>query len=298
MNDHDLLNLEEAIEDAMEEKMDKAAEEIVEAMLDNYEMYRKEPCLTLCTSSPAPPPVSVVKSTGKRAWTPKQSMKALAPTVMTCKKIGCGSTEIIEDASVGSVVCIQCGMIQCTSVFEGAGIDAYFHGGVSRTVVHRYSRIVYLRAILLSLLGETRVDLDLGEWIILRQYFQREENLTHNKDASSVKRAIRSLKLPYRLMRHAYTIAWQLWKIPLPVPSGQEIRDVFRLFRVFESAWDRAPLAGSIRKGRKKFPAYAVVWKHCCRQLEYDWLEDLLPPLRSKKLEREQMEILNQLVGK
>lgn len=300
MNDPDLLDLEDAIEDALEEKQAEATAEMVEKLLDNYEMYRKELCPTSCISSPAPRPVSVVKPTGKREWTRNQSMRVLAPTVMTCKKIGCGSTEIIEDVNEGSVVCIQCGLIQCTSVFGGpiAGTDVYYHGGVSRTVVHRYSRIVYLRSILSSLQGETHVDLSLGEWIMLQQFFHTGENQSLPKEGPSVKKAIRSLKLPYRLMRHAYTIAWQLWKIKLPNPSGQEIRDIFQLFRAFENAWDRAPLASSVRNGRRKFPAYAVVWKHCCLQLEYDHLVDLLPPLRNRKLESKQMKILCQLAGK
>lgn len=278
---------------------DQAQMAHIENLLDHYETFRQEPCPTSSISSPKPPVVSADKPWPKRDWTRKQSTSIRTPSVeMICKRPGCNSTEIIEDVNEGSVVCIQCGMIQSMSVFESADTNAIYHEGVSRTVVHRYSRIVYLRAILLGLQGETRVDLDLEEWITLQLYFQQEDTQSAPKNAALVKKAIRHLKLPYRLMRHAHTLAWQLWKISLPNLDVQETRDVFRQFRVFENAWDREPLGSSIRKGRKKFPSYSVVWNYCCLELKYVHLVDLLPPLHNPKLRDSQMTLIKQLVHK
>lgn len=197
----------------------------------------------------------------------KQDLQPLKnPPKRTCSNPSCNSSDLNVDADGGSVVCFQCGMIRDSSVFEDASTAAVFHTGVSRIVVHRYSRIVVVRGVLRSLQGETQVSLKPEELILLSSYFPKGEK---PRSALIIKRAIRILKLPKRLMYHATTILSQLWQNPTPSLSEHEIREVLLRFRALENAWDRAPLESSIREGRKKFLSLPLVWKFLCNKLGY-----------------------------
>lgn len=226
----------------------------------------------------------------------KQALQPLKnPPKRTCSIPSCSSSDLNVDADGGSVVCFQCGMIQDSSVFENASTGAVFHTGVSRTVVHRYSRIVVVRGVLRSLQGETQLSLKPEELILLSSYFQKGEN---PKSAMVIKRAIRILKLPKRLMYHATTILSQLWQNPTPSLSEFEIRAVLLLFRALENAWDRAPLASSIRGGRKKFLSLPLVWQFLCNKLGYQSLGRVMDELQIKnqKNRKKQTQKLEQLI--
>lgn len=212
-----------------------------------------------------------------------------------CLNPSCNSSDLNEDVDGGSVVCFQCGMIRDSSVFENAGTDAVFHTGVSRIVVHRYSRIVVVRGVLRSLQGETQVLLKPEEVILLSSYFQKGEN---PQNARTIKRAIRILKLPKRLMYHATTILSQLWQNHTPSLSEFEIREVLLRFRALENAWDRAPLESLLRGGRKKFLSLPLVWKYLCEKLEFPALGSVMDELQIKnKRNREKQTIkLEQLM--
>lgn len=240
-------------------------------------------------SSGIPAPLTAIMRS-KQLVLPQRRTGSLPP----CRGVGCGSPDVIEDVSAGSVVCIQCGLIQSTCVFESASTNAIFHQGVSRTVAHRYSRLPYLLGCLKSLQGETRIELDPFHIWLLRFSFRNDEN--PRPSGFLIKKTIQRLKLPKRLLYHAHTIAYLLFNHPTPNPSDQEIRNVCRLFRVLESAWDRSPLGGSIRKGRKKFLSYPLVWSVLCEQLGYADLAKIMPILRNKKLIRKQLETFNLLV--
>jgi hypothetical protein len=238
------------------------------------------------------------KKVPKRDWTKRNHARAAPPVEMVCKKIGCGSTEIMEDVNEGFVVCTQCGMIQVMYVFEGAHTDAPYHGGVSPIAVHRYSRIVYLRGILKSLRGETTITYEEGEWEMIRSFFQKEGNTNLPHNSSSVCIAIKVLNMPVRLLHHATSIAWQLWQTHPPLPKEDEIRDVLRVFRALENVWDKEPLAGPIRRGRKKFLSYPLTWRWICSELGYSDLQNLMPGLSSQKLVARQEKILAAMMAK
>jgi hypothetical protein len=260
-------------------------------LLDNYETMRQDNLETL-SSSFAGSDLPRVPSSSRTLELPKPCTWTRPP----CKDPSCGSSEIFEDVNGGSVVCLACGLIQSMFVLESASTNAIFHGGVSRIVVHRYSRIAYLRGVFRSIKGETRIELDPSEQERLQSYIQNDASPSKVPMGLRVKRAIKALRLPPKLLYHAHTIAFMLFKTPTPNPSEQEIRDVLRLFHVLENAWDRLPLDGSIRKGRKKFLSFPVVWKQLCLQLGFVGLSTLLPPLRSKKLRDKQLLIFDQLV--
>lgn len=220
-------------------------------------------------------PVSLIPSYPKARCPSALRQTSMPP----CKNPSCNSLDVEEDAGAGSVVCTQCGLIQVTSVFENATTYAVFHGGVSRTAAHRYSRIPILRGILLSLQGETRVVLEDGEKEMLLSFFQGG---APPANAIMVKRAIRMLDLPRRLMHHATTIWYQLWRGFTPNPSEKEIRQVLRLFHALENVWDRLPLASFVRKGRKKFLSFPVTWKFLCEELNLESLGSIMDELQIK----------------
>lgn len=273
---------------------------LIENLLNSYETLRlDQPCSTSCISSPEPQPVCAEVRESKRDWKPNQKSSLIVPVTMRCRDTSCNSTDILEDAGTGSVVCIQCGMIQCMFMLENAHTYAPYHQGVSPTAVHRYSRIVYLRAILLGLRGDTRANLELGDLMELEWFFHEDED--HRKwpkTASSIRKAIKLLKLPSRLLRHTSVIAWHLWKTKCPLPNESDIRDIIRLFRAYENVWEREPLGGSVRQGRKKFIAYSVIWNYLAQKLGHQALVNLLPPLKNKKLVRTQTLILDAMALK
>lgn len=260
----------------------------IEQLLDNYEILRQSSLEISSTSSEMPGPKCVNKSPA--VFSPRPLTGSLLP----CLDPGCGSLDVIEDVSSGSVVCIQCGLIQATSVFETALTNAQYHEGVSRIAVRRYSRVVYLRSVLRSMCGETLLVFPPGSEQSLRSYFQNDEN-RQKMSAADVKSAIKKLKLPRRLIFHAQRIAFLLFKTDCPNPSEQEIRDVCARFHGLENAWDRLPLASSLRKGRKKFLSLPVVWEALCSQLKLPHLASLIPPAKNLKLRKKQLLILNEL---
>lgn len=256
-------------------------------LLDNYDSLRQN-ALQIWSISSEMPAQQIAEQLPKKLPNPiSRNEKDLS-----CRDPGCGSKDVIEDANSGSVVCIQCGMIQCTSVFENASTDAQYHEGVSRIAVRRYSRIIYLSAVLRSMCGETQIVLLPGWKLALESYFQNGE---HPRTGPGVKKAIQFLRLPKKLLFHSQTIAFMLFGAKCPNPSEEEKRTLLRRFHALESAWDRQPLGGSVRKGRKKFLSMAVVWENLCQQLKLPELSNLIPPPKNAKLRERQLRILCKL---
>ncbi len=217
-----------------------------------------------------------VRSSRKRGC---PSMRLPTP-LPACRNLSCNSSDVVEDAGAGSVVCIQCGLIQSSYVFENADTVAVYHGGASRIVVHRYSRIAILRAILLSLQGETRLVLSPEEQSKITTHFLKEGP---PESAITIKRSIRVLGLSPRLTHHATTMWFQLYGgLPAQPPSEYEIREVLRLFHALENVWDRLPLASFVRNGRKKFLSLPLAWKVLCEDLGYHNLGSIMDELQIK----------------
>jgi len=183
----------------------------------------------------------------------------------------------------GCVVCIQCGMIQSGSITEDAFTGAVVcHNGVSPYVVHRYSRWVYMKSILQSAQGLTAVEVDPLHRTQIQEFCKQKDSL----DATGVKMAIRILKLPYRLMRHAVTIACELWPDlhkHTVVISDREMHALCRSFRGYENAWDRSG-SDVCRANRRAFLNYRQLFREMCKDLGYTHLLDVFRPMRTKKL--------------
>lgn len=197
--------------------------------------------------------------------------------------------EIVEDVQEGHAVCIRCGTIQHTGVMETALTDARFHQGLSRDVVHRYSRWIYLRSIIQATLGETQIELTVEH----REILTLHANQTGDFSPSCVKKGIRQNRLPYRLMRHATTIAWQLFprqqqsQPALPEVGQSELARICRRFREYERIWDDG-ISANLRGKRKSFMSYRILWQRIIADLEMPHLNCFFGPMKNKTLHSKQ----------
>lgn len=240
------------------------------------------------TSRPGPPP--------------KRRRKEQHPqfiSVRACVNAKCqaSDSDFIVDANGGSVVCIQCGMIQCIGVLESAPTDVDSSSGASITVVHRYSRIAYVRGLLTSIEGETKLALTQEEKDKIRHYIKvhTATGSINDVDAQVIKQAVRRMGLRKCLCYHAHTIAFQLYRVSHKPPSETEIRVVLRRFRALENEWDKAPKQGPLRRGLKKFPYIPFIWKRICEDEGFYELAGLIYATESKKRTKERTRIYNEL---
>lgn len=205
--------------------------------------------------------------------------------------------EIVEDVQEGHAVCIQCGMIQHSGVMETAITDARYHQGLSRDVVHRYSRWIYLRSIIQATLGETQIELSVEHQQILRSH----ANQTGEFSPSCVKKGIRLNRLPYRLMRHATTIAWQLFpkeqsRPCLPSVGQNELGKICRRFREYERVWGNE-VSENLKGARKSFMNYRVLWKQITIDLDMPHLLCFFGPMKNKTLNTKQEQLVLSVRG-
>lgn len=216
-----------------------------------------------------------------------QIWRGLTPALnqLPCKNC-LTNKDIIEDVQEGHVVCTQCGMIQRSGVMETALTNAQFHTGLSRDVVHHYSRWTYLRSIIQANLGETQIEISEEH----KQLF-----LDHGKEidefsVTTVKSAIKKHKLPYRLVRHSVTIATQLWPKSTRhlLSVGQsELAKIARRFREYESVWD-SDRSANCKLGRRFFLNYRLLWSEIVKEKNYPHL-DFFKPLKNNKLHVKQL---------
>jgi hypothetical protein len=80
--------------------------------------------------------------------------RVLNQTAATC--VECHSSEVIDDVKQGQIVCTDCGLVQSHHIYTATFQDT-LHATPIR--VHRYSRIVYFKSVLRSLMGDTRPQL-------------------------------------------------------------------------------------------------------------------------------------------
>lgn len=238
--------------------------------------------------------VSEKQQRGKRKHTEtrnewkRQRIGIPAPRCKSCMT----ENEIVEDVQEGHVVCTRCGMIQSSVVMETALTNAQFHTGLSRDVVHHYSRWIYLRSIIQATLGETTIELCDGHLQLLKEFAANVE-----PSVEAVKEAIRVHKLPYSMMRHATTIASQLWpgKIRDVASVGQsEMARICRRFRQYEMVWD-SQRSAEAKQGRKFFMNYRLLWAEMTREMHLDHLSTMFQPLKNGKLQVRQLHLIQRI---
>lgn len=265
-------------------------EQHIQELMMGYEMLRSGTSTLSSLSSDMKDRQQSEDISKKLALAPSKN-----PNPAACLNPSCKSLDIHVDANGACAVCFQCGLIRDTAVFEDASISAVFHTGVSRIVVHRYSRIAVVRGVLRSLKGETNLCWTLAEEDKIYNYCQSEGS---PQSAALVKKCIKTLKLPRRLLHHATTIAFRLWPIPIPNPSEYEIRSVLLRFRELENVWDRLALGSSVRNGRKKFLSLPLVWKFLCQAQGFVELGEIMDAgqIKNRKNREKQTETLKHLI--
>ena len=243
---------------------DALRNESLEDWLSCFQGRLPEPCTGMQSMIPKP------ENPKKRRGCPGALCRPRAD-LPPCRS--CASREVVEDVNEGSVVCIQCGMIQGMHVGEDAVTDAKFHEGVSRIVVHRYSRMAYLRWILLSHFGETTLKMDTAQEEAIRQFCRGIPRVF----PKHVQVAVRQLRLPRRFMRHAPAICQRLFPESRhnPVhPSADELDAIFRRFREYENVWENAGSA-KFKQGKRSFPGQRIVWRFLCLELGFYHLSSM-----------------------
>ena len=240
---------------------------------------------TTSTSMPSSMPFDHASNKKQKKRPAKdQHPQWINPETRTCINARCTNAralDFIVDANGGSVVCIQCGTIQTTGVLENAvpiNADSTTRANAtsSVTVVHRYSRIAYVRGLLTSIDGSTNVALTDEETAAIQHYTTaHRHDEDEDIDAHAVKRAIKKMSLRPCLCYHAHTIAFRLFRTTTPPPSNDDIRQILTRFRSLENEWDRSPRNGTLRNGAKKFPSIPWVWQRICLDLGPSKLENV-----------------------
>ena len=226
---------------------------------------------------------SLLKNQDRDGWikmfapemiTPEPPMKKMrcSPNVRLfiplppCKE--CESDEVINDVREGSVVCTACGLVQSIqgSVGENVGaatmsVEQMMSG--NQYIVHRYSRVVYFRAFLLGIQGQTSPVISAENLQAMRSLSSELEVI----DAKSVIKILRQLKLAKKYRRHRESIAVTLsggaYK-PVQIPSGVFLESM-RMFLHVENQWNH----GGKRQmpGRMVFMSYPYVFYQICHHL-------------------------------
>lgn len=214
------------------------------------------------------------------------------------------NAETFEDVNAGHVVCTTCGLIGSFDVMRsdvciganGLKCDA----SAGRAVVHRYSRLVYLRAVLSAMRGDT--DPVVSEEDVKKMYntardFAQSGVLT----IASVRAAIHHEKMPKRYLRNCPRILALMGKQtghPYAAPeclNGEDVIRLLRAFRAVECEWDRKRrLTGNVN-GRVNFMSYTYVIKRICQSLGID--HSCVQTLKSKALLEKQREIYDTVVA-
>jgi hypothetical protein len=193
--------------------------------------------------------------------------------------IGCGSGEIIEDVKEANVVCTMCGIIQ--SVLIGTQpvlINADRLAEVSPVVVHRYSRIVYFRSFMLSMVGMTEPEISVEVLDRLRLA------IVGAVSKKSVLLGLKSIGLLTRYRRHAVSIAGTLDRTfkPLVIP-GAVFLELLKLFRRVEYFWENDGHKKQF-KGRSVFLSYPYVYYQLCVHMDQKQLTGKHHLLKSRPL--------------
>lgn len=268
----------------------KTEEALIDYLLSAKDMLRNDDWSGWCKSfapaeakelSPSQPPPAK-----RRRESP--FLGRVSGNLPPCRNPECGLDMTIEDVAEGSVVCIQCGMIQSTVVLVD-DVGTAMSGPVINYacfVAHRYSRIVYWHANMMSIQGDTNPMLREGELQSLQLFFQNDGKLL-KPGVAAIQEAVRKKIVPYRLRRHAPNLAWRLWpkECPvLPVLSDEEVRSILQQLRRYESVWDKK-ISGKNTGSVKYFP-FRFLWGVVCTQLGYPHLVRLFLPPKQRRPRR------------
>lgn len=226
---------------------------------------------------------------------PKKKKRKISPSQIcmpeTQKCLGCKKESLVEDVLQGTVVCFQCGLIHHLHALSSDVAHTNYTrlSDIDRHVVHRYSRVVYFRSIVMGMQAETKVDISPDHLLLLRRRFDGK-----SCDPVVMKRAIKELCLPIKLVHHKNRLCELVSSWRAPVFDAVVLLQMYKDFLKLEYYWDNDVKKTS---ARKSFPSYKFVFYQLCFHHGVDWCgADVLP--KSKSILRTLSKLYDQLASK
>jgi len=207
----------------------------------------------------APEDVPVEPVVKKRRMGPKLCL----PVKPSCC-VECRSEEVIDDVKEGNIVCTECGLVQSVLLLNDSSVlthDELKHR--RREYVHRYSRVVYFRSFLMSLIGETKPVIHEVTMSFLRLFVGPPKDVTPVR----VHVALKKMKLSTKYRRHkeylASVLSGGVYK-PLEIEMGL-LKRLLQLFRQLEFHYLSVKRVSD--PGRRVFFSYPYVFYQLCYHL-------------------------------
>jgi len=165
---------------------------------------------------------------------------------------------------------------------------------VTARSVHRYSRLVYFRSLLLGFLGETTPTTTTKEIGEIRKWTEESKRVAHTsrQRVDNVILAIKAMGLPKRHRRHAVTIATNVYgkNSSLIDLNGDLMLKFSRYFRFLEHAW----MHSNVRHGRVYFVNYRFLIRMMCEKWKVDGTD--VCQLKSRALRVRQERLYTKLI--
>lgn len=226
------------------------------------------------------PEKEVVKEVKKRRMGPNLSLFMKNPACISCH-----SEEVIDDVKQGNVVCTECGLIQCVLLSNDSSVLTHDELKTrQRDYVHRYSRVVYFRSFLMSLIGETNPVIDDTTLGLLRLFVGPPPEVTPERVAVALKK----MRLSTKYRRHKEYLASLLsGGVYKPLVIEMDVfKRLLHLFRWVEFYY--VPIKRVSDPGRRVFFSYPYVYYQLCFHLGLSHLTGPRHLLHCKK--RQQMQ--------
>lgn len=185
------------------------------------------------------------------------------------KCLGCpAERSMIDDVQQGCVVCTACGLIQdiCALDTGSAHMSMNTLMTATRHVVHRYSRVVYFRGLVMSFQGETNPMIPKQVLDDMRLTFDGK-----NCTPTLVRQLIKMNKWPARYLYHVeYLTSWaSRGKYKPPYFDQDILMKMYGVFRRLEFAWDKNVKK---RTTRSVFPGYKFIFYQLCHHFGHpEW---------------------------
>jgi len=198
--------------------------------------------------------------------------------------VECKSTDVLDDVTQGTTVCLSCGLIQSQGVFTADTAHCNFSDLVQaqRVSIHRYSRVIHFADKMRYMCAESSP----------RLLKEDEENLLAfcggEVTRENLRKGLTRLKLSKKYLRHFESLCLKLIPTYEPLHLDAAIRlEMMKKFRVVEFWWDKKKKY--IDAHRKIFFSYPFLFYQFCKEFHLPHLckENLL--LKNKKaLHRQQ----------
>lgn len=193
--------------------------------------------------------------------------------------MNCGDPNVVEDVKEAHVVCIMCGLIQFSLIGTMAvSTNVSNLQEASPAVVHRYSKIVYFRSFILSMVGATEPQINQKTLERLRRMIDGDATKT------KVHKALKQMNLLTKYRRHIPSLTKTLnpsYSL-ISMPDNIFI-ELLRLFRRVEFYWEADGFKSKF-KNRHVFISYPYIFYQLCFHLNCVHLSGPHHLLKSPKL--------------